>query len=180
MSAHLLFEQLCDYWAGELDVDAEERVEAHTMGCEACAQRSSGLLALTEALRMLSPPVIDAAALAKFSARGLRVLENSMQPGERRSVRFPADVDLMVHRLGGLALADVSQVDFRMRVEETGAVLVVLEAAPFDVATGSVMLLCQQHYATLPPNVVSELELHHANGSVTRTEYTIRHQFERA
>ncbi len=180
MSEHLPWEELCDYWTGELDAEAEASVEAHTMSCEACAQRSSGLHALTEALRMLTPPMIDAATLAKLSARGLRVLENPMQPGELRSVVFPADVDLLVHRLGGLALADVSQVDLQMRVEETGAVLVVLEAAPFDVATGSVLLLCQQHYASLPPNVVSALALHHADGSVTRSEYTIRHRFEHA
>lgn len=178
MSDHLSWELLCDYWAGELTLEAEESVEAHTMQCEACAQLSAGLVAVTEPLRTLIPPLISTATLAKLAARGLRVLENPMQPGDRRPVLFPAEMDLMIHRLGGLALADVTRVDFRLWVEETGDVLAVIEGAPFDVATGSVMLVCQQHYASLPHNVVSQLALQHADGSVTRAEYTILHQFE--
>lgn len=175
MSEHLSWEQLCDYWAE----DAQGGVEEHLMGCDACTQLSASVAAISEPLRNLVPPLITAATLAKLATRGLCVVENPMLPGDRRDVLFPADADLLIHRLGGLALADVTRVDFKMWVEETGEVLAAIEAAPFDARADSVLLVCQQHYASLPPNVVGELAAKHADGSETRSRYTILHRFER-
>ena len=116
MSAHLGWDELVDYWMDEHpDADA---IEAHVMGCSTCTQLSARVVALTRALGTLLPPLVTPGTLAKLAGRGLRVSESVWHPGDRREVVFPADLDVLIHRLEGLP-ADATRLDFTMFAEST-------------------------------------------------------------
>jgi hypothetical protein len=115
--------------------------------------------------------------LAKLNARGLRIVENSFSPGERCQVTFPAGVDVLLHRLTGLDLADATRVSFTMSVESTQAVLGALDNAPFDPESGALLVACRPHYAIFPPDTVADLRVHRTDGSSRDYRYTILHVF---
>ncbi len=171
------WEQLVDYWAGELSGDVEGALEQHLMACAACTATSASVAALTEALRAQIAPLLTADALARLRATGLRIAENPMLPSERKQVPFPAEVDLLIHRLGGLDLSRATRVSFTLRIEETDRVVVEIDDAPFDLDAGAVLLACQHHFDVLPPNTVAEVRTHDDRGAETVAEYTILHQY---
>jgi hypothetical protein len=175
---HLDWASLVDYWAGDLAPDVELAHDEHLFGCEACSRLSASVAVLTETLRDLIPPLITPERLAKLAARGLTILENPMQPGDRREVVFPKHVDILLHRLGGLDLANATHVTFVMRVEGTNDVLSTVLEAPFDRASGTVLVACQQHFAAFPPDTVAEVHVHAADGCEHLSTYTILHRFE--
>jgi hypothetical protein len=173
----LSWEQLVDYWAGELSAEVEASLEEHLIGCAVCTATSASVAALTEAMRADIAPLLTADALARLRAKGLRIAENPMLPDERRQVRFPADIDLLIHRLGGLDLSRATRVSFSLRVEETDHVIVETDDAPFDRTTGAVLLACQHHFDVLPPNTVAQVRTHDDRGIETVAEYTILHLY---
>ena len=175
---HLDWASLVDYWAGDLAPDDELTHDEHLFGCEACSTLSARVAVLTETLRDLIPPLITPERLEKLAARGLTILENPMQPGDRREVVFPKHVDILLHRLGGLDLANATHVSFVMRVESTNEVLSTVLEAPFDRAAGTVLVACQQHFAAFPPDTVAEVHVHAADGGEKLSRYTILHCFE--
>ena len=166
---------LVDYWAGDLPAADLAAIEEHMMGCPSCTAVSARIAAITEALRGEVAPLLTDAALAALRARGLRIAENRMQPGERKQVPFPADVDLLIHRLGGLDLSAATRVSFTLRDEDSDRVLVELDDAPFDREGGALLLACQHHYDVLPPNTVAQVRAADDSGAVTIAEYTILH-----
>ena len=168
---------LVDYWAGELEARAEEALEEHLMGCGPCSELSERVAAITETLRAMLPILLTEEALARLRTKGARVLENAMSPGERKDVEFPADVDVLIHRLGGLDLTDVTRLGFRLCAESTGELLIALDDAPFDPGASSVMLACQHHYETFPHDTVAEVRLRRASGEERVERYTIVHHF---
>lgn len=166
-----------DYWAGELAPDVEHAIEEHLMACEECTRVSARVAGITEALRAAPPPVISAAQAAKLAAEGRIIVNNDMQPGERRDVVFPREADLLLHRLGGLPLADASAVSFRMLALSSGEVLVALDDVPFERDQGRVLVACQKHYAAMPPDTVAEITVRDHAGAEHVTTYTIVHRF---
>jgi hypothetical protein len=52
--------------------------------------------------------------------------------------------------------------------------------APFDRARGEVLVACQQHYASYPPDTVAEVRVHDAEGRERLDTYTILHRYESA
>jgi anti-sigma factor RsiW len=172
------WDTLADYWAGDLPPPAEEAVDEHLMGCAACSAVSARVAAIAETLRTEIPPVITGDELAALRARGLRIVENPMAPGARKPVVFPAGVDLLIHRLGGLDLTRATRVAFILRVEGTGRVLVDIDDAPFDRAAGAVLVACQKHFAALPPDTVAEVRARDAAGAEVAATYTILHRFD--
>ncbi len=169
-------ELLAAYWAGDLSASELEAADEHLMGCAACTQASSRLAEVSEALRRLLPPVVSAATLHALRERGLRVHENAMQPGERREVPFPAHIDVLVHALSGLELAQATRVDFVLRDEQTGRILVAAEGVPFERERCAVLVACQKHYAAFPADTVAELRVASAAGEQSAT-YTILHRY---
>jgi anti-sigma factor RsiW len=170
-------ELLVDYWAGDLPPRDEEGVEEHLFGCASCTAGSARVAAITETLRAMIPPVVTRAALDRFRARGLRVYESTFAPGERREAHFGRDLDLLIFRLGGIDLSRATRVRLLMREETTGATLVDLDDAPFDAEAGAVLLCCQRHFASLPPDVVVEIRVDEPRGEAV-TSYTILHRFD--
>lgn len=75
--------------------------------------------------RATIPPVISAGQLAALRARGLRIGENVVQPGQRTPLTFRADLDVLAHRLRGLDLSQADHVQGR-KGEGGGERLVVL------------------------------------------------------
>lgn len=171
-------EQLVTYWAGELDPTEVDRLDEHLMGCATCTEASARISAVTEALRALIPPILDHARLALLRAHGHRILENPVQPGERKTVVFSADTDLLIHRLAGLDLTTATNVGIVITVEETGVVLRTEPSVPFDRDSGELLIACQPHNAAVPPNIVIEVRARDASGSERVARYPIPHIYE--
>jgi anti-sigma factor RsiW len=173
----LAFETLVAYWAADLDQREQDAVEEHLIGCGTCSAESARIAAITETYRQALPPLLTPELLAQLRAKGLRVRENPIAPGEINVAVLDGTLDLMVHRLGGLALADAQRVSFEMRPEGSDHVMMALSDAPVDRAGNAVLVACHAHYASLPHDVVVDVHTHRADGSDVRTSYTIRHLF---
>jgi hypothetical protein len=176
----LSFETLVAYWAGDLPSDETDAVDAHVMGCAGCTRASERVAMVTEGIRAAISPFIARPALEALRARGLRIEENMVRPGERRPLTFRTDVDLLVHRLGGLDLSRAQRVQVRVSVEETGTLVNETPSAPFDAAAGEVLIACQHHFSALPPNIVFEVSVVEAGATKVLASYTIAHHFEAA
>jgi hypothetical protein len=174
---HVDWPSIVDYWAGDLTHEEETTYDEHLFGCEICSELSARVAALTETLRALIPPLLTPEALERLTARGLTIVDNPMRPGERREVVFPKDSDILLHRLGGLALENATRVSFVMRVESSGQVLASIDDAPVDRERSAVLVACQQHFRAFPPDTVAEVRVHDANGGEHLTRYTILHKF---
>lgn len=171
-------EQLVAYWAGDLAPADVDRLDEHLMGCAICSAASARISEVTEAVRALISPFADHATLDALRAKGHRICENPVQPDDRRVVVFRTDTDLLVHRLEGLDLSKAASVGVVITVEETGDVLLAEPNVPFDRDSGEVLIVCQPHFALLPPNVVAEVRSRDATGSERLVRYAIPHVYE--
>jgi Putative zinc-finger len=172
------WQTLVEYWAGELSQPDEQALEEHLFGCEACSQRSGSVAAISEGFRGMLPPILSPERLAELRARGMTILESHFAPSERKEVPFPAEVELMVHNLGGLPLEHATRVSFSLYLESDPArMLMAFDDVPFDRANGRVLLACQQHYAAFPPDTVAELQIHGADDQPRSVRYTILHRY---
>jgi hypothetical protein len=176
-SSPISWEDLVAYWAGDLAPAEANRLDEHLMSCGACSAESARVSAIVEALRTVIPPVVTRAALGNLRARGLRIAENTFTPGERKSAVFPPGIDLLIHRLAGLDLANAQRVRVTVRVESTGEVLIEVPNAPFDVHE-DILIACQRHFATMPPDTVFEVRAIEASGAERTAVYTIPHVFQ--
>lgn len=175
----LTWAQLVDYWAGDLPVEQQDAVDEHLIGCELCTAESMRVAAVTEAMRSILPPIVSLELVEKLRQRGLSVLENPIHPGERKEILFPNAVDVLIHRLTSLPLADAVRVDFKLSGEDGGKVLIQVNDVPFDRATGSVMIACMKHYPG-PADTVAETRVTDSAGAQTVQVFTILHRFEQA
>lgn len=169
-------EQLVEYWTNDLPADEIERIEAHLFGCEACTRAAERMSQIVQAFRGSLPPVIGAEQLAALRATGLNVVENDFAPDVRTPVTFERDVDLLIHRLGGLALAQAARVDVIVRSETGGAIFEELDAA-CDRDRGEVLIACQRHFAAFPRDIAVDVRVHREGAPPTVTSYLIPHVF---
>jgi hypothetical protein len=175
--SHLDWPTLVNYWAGDLSASEETACEEHVFACEECSLASERVAAITETLRGLIPPLLSPEAFAKLSARGVKIVENPMQPGERREVDFPEHADILLHRLRGLALEGAQRVSFVLRSASSQQVIASFDDAPVDRANGEVLLACQKHFSQYPPDTVAEVRVHAADGGERLSTYTILHRW---
>jgi hypothetical protein len=171
------FETFVAYWAGELGSDESEALEEHVMGCASCTATSARVAAIAEAIRAQIPPVVSPEALHKLRARGLRIVDNPVKPGERKQAIFSDDIDVMIHRLGGLDLARTAAVGVTVKVESTGDVIFQNDDAPFHRESGEVLIACQKHFRAFPPDVVFEVRCRDSLQNETVAVYTVPHVF---
>jgi anti-sigma factor RsiW len=169
---------LVDYWAGDLAAAETGALDEHLFSCTECTAASARVAAVTEAVRGVLPPVVSRLQIERLRDRGARVHENAFLPGDRREVVFRSDVDLLIHRLGGLDLSGADRVGFRITSESTGALIADVEAAPFDPAEGAVLVACQHHYVALPHDTVMTVSVHVADRPPRTATYTILHQYD--
>jgi anti-sigma factor RsiW len=171
---HPTREQWIDYFSGE--AADEESLEAHLMSCGACASSAAEVAAIVEALRQMIAATLTASGLERLRARGVRVREHPLAPGGPHDAVFPADADVLLFRLAGLDLSRAADVQLTMRVEDTGAVLMT-DRASFDRNGGELLLACQRHFASFPPNAVAEVRVRDDDGRESTTRYTIHHHY---
>ncbi len=122
------------------------------------AHASARVATVIEALRALTPPVIDHATLAALQARGRRIRDNVVQPDERTPVVFTPDLEFLIHRLR-FDLSDAISVGVTVTVEETGTVLLDEPSAPFDRDSEEVLIACQRDFQRFPPHVEGSRQL---------------------
>lgn len=171
------WESLVAYWAGDLSADIEETLEEHLMVCASCAAESARVAAITEVLRNMIPPVVTRGIVDLLRARGRDVRETVFVPGDRREVTLPRDFDLFVFHLTGIDFSRVARADLTLSDETTGDPIAAVREIPFDREAGEVLLCCQRHYASLPPDVVVEVRTHETDGTERCSRYTILHRF---
>jgi hypothetical protein len=171
------FRDLVDYWARDLDEASAERVEEHLFGCAACTESSAFIARLAQTLKRAVPPILSDGELEALKARGLLIEENTFTPGERKQAVFRPGVDVLVHRLSGLALRDAERVSVLVLTESTGQPVFEDHFVPFDPARGEVLIACQRHFAVFPPDVVFEVRAHRASGDVVSARFFVPHQF---
>jgi anti-sigma factor RsiW len=174
--AAIAWAELVQYWAGDLDAEATERVDEHLMGCESCSAEAARVAAVVSALRELVPPVVTREALETMRARGARIRENALVPGQTPTV-FPRDAELLIHRLGGFDLSGAVRVHVMIRRESTRELFADVLDAPFDPREG-VLVACHRHYASLPTDVLVEVTAIDAQGGQRMAAYSIPHIFE--
>jgi hypothetical protein len=102
----------------------------------------------------LIPPVFARHEVDKLRARGLRIEENPMVPGERKAVVFHGALDILLHRLGGLELANASKVSVTIRDGD--------------------------NFVAYPHNVLVEVRATAPGGDAKVTKYMIPHTFQLA
>jgi hypothetical protein len=100
------FGDLLDYWIGDLDQGAIDRVEAHLFECAECAQRladiatiAAGVAEAVRGARVQS--VISDAVLNKLSREGVRIRSYAPEPGTFIPCAIWPEDDLVVSRLRG-------------------------------------------------------------------------------
>jgi hypothetical protein len=173
----IAFDALVAYWAGDLEAAESDAVEEHVMGCESCSAASSRVAAIAVAMRAQIPPIVSREVVADLRERGVRIVENPVRPGERKQVRFAPDVDVLLHRLGGLDLARATRVGVTISVEETGDILFETDDVPFDREAGEILVACQKHFRVFPPNVKFDVRCRDDSGDERVATYAIPHVF---
>ena len=171
------WETFVAYWARDLSPEQEASLEEHVMGCATCTTLSERVAGITESLRRLLPSIIAPEQLTRLGALGVPFQETRLSPGERKSVRFPAGIDISIHRLGGLPLVDAQRVAVEVRVESSGQVILDLPDVPFDRNDGAVLIACQRHFASFPPDILFRVRSFSTSGTETRSEYVVLHEF---
>lgn len=176
-SSPLPIGQLVDYWTNELDAATLASVEEHLFGCTWCTTAMERIQRVIGAIRAGLPPVITTSQLAELRATGLSIAENTFAPGERHQITFPAELDLMIHRLGGLSLDDAERVSLTVRTESTGVVIHEDPIAPFDRDRGEILIACQKHFVAFPPDIVFDVRVHRPAQPPQLATYVLPHVF---
>lgn len=171
--------RLVDYWVGDLEAAESDRIEEHLFCCPACSAELARVARVAQVLRTAIPAVLGADQLQELRERGLTIEENPVASGSRREVEFRPGVDLLIHRLQGMDLAGARRVQVTVRSESTGEVFFEDHFAPFDPARGEVLIACQRHFASLPADVVFDVQAHVEDGSgrVSRASFFVPHVF---
>jgi hypothetical protein len=177
-SAPAGWEKLVAYWSGDLPSTEQQALEEHLMACASCTTESARVAAITETLRGMIPPVVTRAMVDGLRAKGMRVHDRAVSPGEEREEHFPRDADILIFHLTGARLGRDARVQLTVRVANSGEILVALEDTPFDEGTGEVLLCCQRHFAALPPDLEVEVLVREADGRQHASRYTIHHRMD--
>lgn len=169
---------LIEYWLGELPAEAETAVEEHFLGCAYCTAQLESLARLAEGIRALGAEgathlIATRALMADWNAKGLRIREYGLGPGESVQCTVASDDDLVVSRLRA-PLDDVIQLDM-VRVGEQGETR--LADIPFDAAAGEVFFCPPMRFlrALGPSTLRVRLLAVDDHGERAIGEYTFHH-----
>ncbi len=176
-SSPLSVGQLVDYWTDELDEAESSSLEDHLFACAPCTAAMERIQRVIGAFRGSMAPAISADQLAELRATGLAIEENTFAPGVPREITFPRSLDIMIHRLGGLALANAERVSVTVRAEASGMVIHEDPFAPFDRGRGEVLIACQRHFSVFPRDIVIDVRVHRGAQPSELATYAIPHVF---
>lgn len=141
-AAPIPFGTLVEYWLGELEADAEQRVEEHFLGCTSCSALLEALAELHQGVRAAFErgaigAVISVPFLETMKEHGMKLREYPVAPGGSVHCTIAATDDAVIGRLRA-PLAGLGRVDL-VALDEAGAKLFRLDDVPFDPATNEVL-----------------------------------------
>jgi hypothetical protein len=158
-STPISFENLVAYWAGDLESREIDSLDEHLMGCASCSAESERVASVVRALWESIPAIVTRRDVEGLRARGLRIRDNPVQPGDRRPVAFDPDLDILLHRLTELPLSGASRVDVKVTNEDDGALVAEFPDAPFDRGSSELLIACQRHFEVFPPRIVFDVSV---------------------
>jgi RNA polymerase sigma-70 factor (ECF subfamily) len=136
------------------------------------------LRTLTDRARsVLAMTYQDERSADEIGAALVRIGENRFEPGVRQEVAFPPDLDLLVHRLGGMDLRAAARVAVTVESERSGARISEAPDVPFDRERGEIFVACQQHFRDLPHDIVFRVRARQASGEEREAVYHVPHLF---
>jgi hypothetical protein len=143
--SHIPDRELVDHWLEGAGGDATDE---HLLACDACSARLRALVSVLEGMRSLGrsapPPVVLRADVNAMRARGVRVSERSVPlSGEIAWTIVDADVYVLAMTIGAERPATI-EVEY---CRADGERISVFPTAPFDRATGDVLIACDRHVA---------------------------------
>lgn len=177
-STPISFDELVDYWFGELAAHEEERVEEHLLGCAACSGRLGGLATLGAGIRSAFRngtvgAVISPALLDDMKREGLRLREYPVGPGGSVNCTIGASDDAVVSRLL-VNTAGASRIDLEL-LSELGTSR--LTDIPFEASADEVLFCPPAARLKQAPAFVQRIRLIAVDESGERAigDYTFVH-----
>lgn len=174
------FERLVRYWAHDL-TDAEvDDIDEHLFTCASCFETAGRVAALATGVRNALPPISIERDIERARARGVGIVASEFLPGAKTRIRAPRGVDVLVLRL---RVDDLVKVDNVALVGADGTPLILFDDAPFEPATGAVLVACQRHFAPMF-SPAGDLEITFvvrgtdARGAEASRSFTIAHGFD--
>lgn len=143
---HPAFAELLDYWFGDTDEAATDRIDAHLFACDACGAQIDRLAGMARALRdafaagQLSV-VVSPDFVARLTELGLQVREYRVPRDGSVNCSVAADDDVVVGRLQ-LPLDGVRRLDVASDLSLGGDTHWQRDI-PFDARRGEVVLMAR-------------------------------------
>jgi hypothetical protein len=184
MTHPLPFDTLVAYWLGETDAATTLAIDEHLLGCDACGARLDDVIALGEGVRGafdagVLQAFVDASFIERLAARGARVREYRLGPGDAVACGVAPGDDVLVTRLS-VPLAGVTRLDAVVRSSIDAEERRVADI-PFDAARGQVLFVPRLAAVRRAPDHVFEVLLLAVDGDAERLvgRYTLDHSRHR-
>ena len=177
---HTAFDELVEYWLGELDDARTQVIDMHLLACDACGAQLDEVVALAQGVREafangLLHSFISAAFIARLVESGMRVREYLIPHNGSVNCSVSPQDEVLVGRLVA-PLEGVSRVDVVVSMSLKDGEEWVYDV-PFDLTSGQVLIA---------PKIsqVRELPMHDVyirllavddNGSRDIGHYTLHH-----
>ena len=177
---HTTFDELVEYWLGDVDDTRTQEIDIHLLACDACGAHLDEVVALAQGVREsfrkgLVRSFISAAFVSRLIESGMRVREYLIPHNGSVNCGVRPQDEVLVARLVA-PLEGVSRVDVAVRVslkdEEEW-----IHDVPFDVISSQVLLAPQiSHVRKLPMHeVYIRLLAVDENSSREIGHYTLHH-----
>lgn len=171
---------LADYWAGELDAAAEERVEEHLLGCSECSALLEWLASAVDGVKQLvrggvPRQVLSPDFVEQLKASGLRAREYAPPAGGEVQCTIAPDDDLLIAHLRA-DLEAAKQLDIVICGED-GTEFMRMPDVPFAPSSGEVIFNEPAPSAKQMPTNVLRVKLVEPGDAGDRlvAEYTFDH-----
>jgi len=180
------FEEVVDYWSGDLTRADEDRIDEHVFTCAACAREladaealARGIAAMVRGGRLYS--IVTDSILNRLAADGLRIRMYTLEGSAVIPCAVWADDDLIVSRIR----ADFTGADSVSIVTRRASGEEIRRVSDIAIRPGQQEILnafSAAHLRRLPATQVHvTVTAHAASGDRTLAEYTLEHggAFER-
>ena len=176
----IAFADVVDYWASDLTMEEEDRIEAHVFTCAACARElaaaealARGIAAVTRTGRLHS--VVTDAILNRLAADGVRVRTYTLEGEGIVPCAVWADDDLVVSRIRA-DFADVDSVNIVTRLASGDEISRLSDVAVRPGQREILNALSAAHLRKLPQTrVLVTVTAQIGSGERTIAEYTLEH-----
>lgn len=177
---HTAFEELVEYWLGEIDDTRTQDIDMHLLACDACGAQLDEVVALAQGVREafahgLVHSFISAAFIAHLVESGMRVREYLIPHNGSVNCSVSPQDEVLVGRLVA-PLEGVSRVDVAIRVSLKDGEEWFYDV-PFDVTSGQVLIAPKISQARKLPMHDVYIRLLAVDDNVAREigHYTLHH-----